>query len=171
MTEGLRVRQADNERDHAAIRELCRAYRDLLAERWPDMPGFLERYYNDETFEALLIRLPVLHRPPKGALLLAELEGACVGCAMTHQIAPGICEIKRVYVSDSARGTGAGEALFLSAMEIAKKNGFHRMVLDTTTRLTEAIGLYRKLGFAEIEPFYEPQSDLAHILLFFGRDL
>ena len=167
----LIIRETATAVDHAAVRALCRAYRALLDERWPDYPQFLDRYYNAADFEALLARLPQLHRPPEGVILVAELDGRIVGCGMTHRIAPGVCEIKRVYVSDAARGHGAGAKLCRAAMERSRADGYARMVLDTTTRLTEAISLYEKLGFTPIAPFYDPPADFAENLLFFGRDL
>ncbi|WP_171052666.1 GNAT family N-acetyltransferase [Ruegeria sediminis] len=167
----LVVAPAGGEGEMEAVRQLCRDYRRLLRERWPDVPAFLDRYYNAATFEDLLRRLPELHRPPDGAIFVARVGGKVVGCAMTHRVGPGDCEIKRVFVGDAARGLGAGAALFRAAMAQARRDGYSRMVLDTTTRLTEAIGLYRKLGFHEIAPFYDPPADLAEHLMFFGRDL
>lgn len=167
----MQIRLAETEADFAAVRSLCREYRALLADRWPDVPQFLDRYYNQETFEDLLGRLPQLHCEPKGAVFVADLEGHLVGCGMTHQVAPGVAEIKRVYVSDAARGHGAGRRICLAAMERSKAQGYAQMVLDTTTRLTEAIALYERLGFAEIAPFYDPPEDLVEHLRFYGRDL
>lgn len=167
----LTIRTAATEADLAAVRALCRDYRALLDARWPDHPQFLARYYNEADFEDLLARLPQLHRAPEGAIFVADLAGEIVGCGMTHKIADGVCEIKRVFVGDAARGHGAGRRLCEAAMAQARADGYGRMVLDTTTRLTEAIGLYERLGFAPIAPFYDPPEDFAENLLFFGRDL
>ena len=56
-------------------------------------------------------------------------------------------------------------------MDLARADGYLRMVLDTTTRLTEAIRLYESLGFHAVAPFYEPPEDFAANLLFYGRSL
>ncbi|MDK3016371.1 GNAT family N-acetyltransferase [Pseudodonghicola flavimaris] len=167
----LVVRPARGAADLFAVRALCRAYRADLDARWPDHPQFLARYYNTAEFEGLLARLPELHRPPRGEIFVADLGGRIVGCGMTHEIAAGVSEIKRVFVTEAARGHGAGRRICQAAMERARGDGYERMVLDTTTRLTEAIALYQRLGFAPIAPFYDPPEDFAENLLFFGRDL
>ena len=157
--------------DMAAVRDLCRAYRDVLIARSRDVPAFVETYYGAEAFERLLEDLPRLHAPPEGAVFVAEARDRVVGCAMIHRVAPGVAEIKRVYVDPDARGTGAGRLLFEAAMAEARGRGYARMVLDTFHTLTEAIALYGKLGFEPIPPFYDPDPDLLPYLRFYGRAL
>ena len=53
-------------------------------------------------------------------------------------------------------------------IELAREDGFKRMVLDTVAPLEAAISLYRKLGFEEVEPYYHnPFEDV----IYFGIDL
>ena len=53
-------------------------------------------------------------------------------------------------------------------MELARKDGYTRMVLDTVAPLKAAISLYRKLGFEQIESYYHnPFGDV----IYFGIDL
>lgn len=160
------VRHAKPE-DLPAVRALCRAYRDLLRERSTGVPAFVETYYGDAGFEDLLARLPEIHARPKGAILVWERAGRVLGCAMTHEIAPGLAEVKRIFVDPAARGMGAGRALSRAAIDQARADGNARLCLDTFATLTEAIALYRALGFAPCAPFYEPAPELAENLRFF----
>ncbi len=154
-----------------AVRNLCRAYRELLIVRNAGKSNIVEDYYKSEDYEPLLKRLPELHARPDGFILVGEFGGDVVACGMTHRIGPNTCEIKRVFVSDAARGHGVAVALCRAAMEQAAKDGYARMVLDTMRELPEAIALYRKLGFTECAPFYDPDPKYTHQIHFFGRDI
>ncbi|WP_299731381.1 GNAT family N-acetyltransferase [uncultured Tateyamaria sp.] len=154
------------------IARLCWAYRDLLVERSADMPPIVETYYSKESYAVLIADLPRIHARPKGDIVLATINDAVVGCAMYYPLAiPGVTEIKRVFVDPAARGTGAGRALIEDCMTRARADGYNRMVLDTMIHLTEAIGLYERLGFQPCPPFYEPEVQFEPYLRFFDHPL
>ena len=166
------VRAADWSRDGAAIARLCWAYRALLVARTARFPTIVEDYYAEADYARLIEALPRIHARPSGDILVAEAGGAVVGCGMYYGLdLPGICEIKRVYVDDAARGVGAGRALMAEAMARAAADGYRRMVLDTMVDLTEAIALYGRLGFSPADPFYNLDPKYRDAIRFFGRNL
>ena len=109
-----------------------------------------------QDFEEELESLPGYYAPPKGALLLAEIDGKAVGCVAVRALhATNFCEMKRLYVRDTARGTGAGRALAEAAVAEGKRMHYDAMRLDTLSTMAAALSLYRGLGFKEIPAYYE----------------
>ena len=113
--------------------------------------------------------LPGKYLPPHGRLIVAiDDDGTVVGCVAYHKLDESTAEMKRLHVLPRARGYRLGEQLASQIMEIAREDGYSRMVLDTVRPLEAAVSLYRKLGFAEIEPYYHNPFD---DVIYLGRDL
>lgn len=72
-----------------------------------------------------------------------------VGCGALRVIDDGIGELKRMYVRAEARGRRVGSVILSELEAAALARGLHRLVLETGTRQTEAMALYRRNGFAE----------------------
>ncbi|MBX5158644.1 MULTISPECIES: GNAT family N-acetyltransferase [unclassified Rhizobium] len=167
----LTVEFAQSQAEMTAVQDLCRSFRQWLYDNYPRHRPVIDAYYNPQKFEALLVDLPQIHKRPKGAILLARLDGEPVGCVMHHEQGPGIAEMKRLFVSAAARGRGIAAALCEASMARAKDDGYHSMRLDTGILQTAAQGLYRRLGFRERDAYYPVPPALEQILLFFEREL
>ena len=112
-------------------------------------------------FEQELSGLPGDYAPPGGTLLLADREDESVGCVALRPVAEGVCEMKRLYVRDGARGSGLGRALAIEVIESARRLGYQTMRLDTLSRLHAAMQLYGSLGFHTCTPYYHnPLGDV-----------
>ena len=107
-------------------------------------------------FPAEMAAMPGKYAPPDGALLLARLrDGEAIGCVGLRPIdPPGCCEMKRLYVTPRARGLGLGKALVEAVLAEAQRIGYREIRLDTLPTMDEAIGLYGRLGFETIAPYY-----------------
>ena len=142
------ITPANSDSDFVTARELFCAYADSL-------PFSLDF----QGFQAELAGLPAPYNPPAGCLLLARRERAPVGVAGLKPLAPGIAEIKRLYVVPAARGAGLGRALAERAIAEVRAKGYGCLRLDThRPSMGTAIALYRRLGFVEIAP-YGPDLD------------
>jgi GNAT superfamily N-acetyltransferase len=102
-----------------------------------------------QDFDRELADLPGAYAPPRGALLLAR--GA--GCVGLRPIDEATCELKRLYVRPSARGTGLGRRLTEAVIAEARRLGYARMRLDTVAGMDAAQSLYERLDFREIAPY------------------
>jgi ribosomal protein S18 acetylase RimI-like enzyme len=129
-----------SERDRSAIVALLRQYEAGL--------GISLCF---QGFEAELAGLPGAYALPGGQMLLARTpdDRRLIGLVALRPVpdAPDRCEMKRLYVSTSARGLGLGRALAMAVMEEGRRLGYARMCLDTLPTMTEAQALYRSLGF------------------------
>ena len=110
--------------------------------------------------------------PPEGGLVVAVDErGAVCGCVAYHRLDERTAEMKRLYVRPEGRGHRLGEKLAKRIMELAREDGYERMVLDTVAPLEAAVSLYRKLGFDEVEPYYHNPFEDNDIIFAETKDL
>lgn len=76
-----------------------------------------------------------------------------IACASFKYYEKGTAEVKRVFVREEYRGRRLSLPLMKKLEEKAKMQGYQRLVLETGKLLTEAMGLYKKIGFMVIENY------------------
>ena len=98
--------------------------------------------------------------PPAGCLLIADLHAEPVGCGAVKHPPSAPSEIKRMWVSPTARGLGIGRRLLSELEARAAESGASMTRLETNRALVEAIALYRSAGYREVPAFNdEPFAD------------
>ena len=111
-------------------------------------------------FEEEVASLPGKYAPPSGRLYVAYDEGEPIGCIALREIEPGICEMKRLYLRDAARGRGVGVRFIEQVIADARAIGYEKVRLDTyPPKMGKAVSLYEAHGFYEIPAYYDNPHD------------
>ena len=136
-----------------AVKALLLEYTSMLLEQNPAAAGSCLQRQN---FEGELANLAEKYGAPQGRLYLIRVDGA-----------PGRCELKRLYIRPPFRGQGLARRLVEHLLADAREEGYEAMLLDTFPFLSQAIRLYRALGFYEI-PRY---NSFGRSLIYMQKDL
>jgi GNAT superfamily N-acetyltransferase len=91
--------------------------------------------------------------PPAGLLLIARLRGRPAGCGALKFHGSQPAELKRMWIAPEARGLGVGRRLLDELERHARNAGVTVLRLETNRALTEAIALYRRSGYVEVDAF------------------
>lgn len=127
------------------------AYYQLLLDTIPDLSA-----------DKLPLPLPdaAAYRPPQGVFLLALSDGMPVGCVSLRPLEGDEAEVKRLWVHPDARGQGLARRLMAALESRARALGYQRLKLDSNSALTEAITLYRRMGWADCAPYTSFPADV-----------
>lgn len=149
----MRILPARFPEDAGTVRILFRAYLDGLG---------IDLAY--QGVEAELAELPGRYVPPLGAVLLArDAAGQAVGVVAMWPVAPGVAEMKRLYIQPAGRGQGLGHRLVAAIVAAARAAGYARMRLDTLASMGPAQAAYRAAGFRPIANYNaNPLPDARH---------
>ncbi len=148
----------------AASAEHMAQARDLFLEYAEQLGVDLQfQGFNDE-----LNALPGDYAEPRGALLLATVDGELAGCCALRPIDDvdysNAAEMKRLFVRKAFRGFGLGRQLAEAILECGVRLGYDTLLLDTLDEMESARALYEDLGFEEIPPYYHNPLPGAHYL-------
>ncbi len=169
MKKEVSIIRAETDADIENVRDMCRGFVTWVFETFPEHRAQTSVYFEPVKCQATLAALPDIHARPKGAMLLAMLDGKPVGCIMYHEMEPGIAEIKRLFVATEARGTGAGGALVDAVLGAISDDGYDIVRLDTTIFLKAATQLYLSRGFKIVEPYLDFPEDVLKLQTYMER--
>ena len=121
-----------------------------------------------QAFDEEVATLPGLYDAPRGALLMALVDGELAGCCALRPLDdvdyPNASEMKRLYVRKAFRGFGLGRQLVEATLDAARAAGYYCVLLDTLDDMEAARTLYEDLGFESIAPYYHNPIAGAHYL-------
>ncbi len=143
MSENVRIRLIEP-RDNVDIAKVIRA---ALTEFGANKPGTV---YYDPTTDALF----ELFKTPGSVYYIATINDIIVGgCGIfpTENLPKGTCELVKLYLDASARGTGLGKKLMLQSMAWAKNNGYTEVYLESMPELSKAVSIYENVGFTRLQ--------------------
>ena len=92
-------------------------------------------------------------RPPRGAFLLARLDGQLVGCGALKCLEPGVASVKRMWIAPEHRGAGFGRRMLRALETQARDLGVALLRLETSRDLAGADMFYRRHGYRDVTPF------------------
>ena len=130
---------------------LYKEYADMLVKTDPVFTKSLEQQNYDEEIEHLEEKYGL----PKGRIYLLYLDGSLAGCVGMKPSDETHAELKRLFVRPEFRGNNLGERMVHRIMDDAREEGYAFLRLDTLPGLKSALKLYRRLGFYEVDPYYD----------------
>lgn len=102
---------------------------------------------------------------PSSTCLLATEDDDDAGCVGFAPLAPGVGEVKRMYVAPRHRGRRLAARLLAAVEEEALRRGFHALRLEAGTQQPEAVAVYERAGYQRI-PCYGYFADDPSTLCF-----
>jgi GNAT superfamily N-acetyltransferase len=116
---------------------------------------WLEKYFEVEPHD-----IEVLSEPerfiiePGGEIFFTKLNGNVVGTCAVAKIDDHTFELAKMAVTEAAQGRGLGRKLALAVIERARQCGAKKIFLESNSKLSPALRLYRSVGFAHVpRPF------------------
>ena len=88
-----------------------------------------------------------------GYVIVAYLNDNAVGCGAIKPYNINTAEVKRMYVVDEFRGKRVATKLLYRLEDWAKDLNFIQLILETGVRNPEALAVYRRCGYKQIENY------------------
>lgn len=113
---------------------------------------WLETYFYVEDLDREVLSNPdkyILN--PGGHIFFAVEKDEAIGTVALMKVEEGIYELTKMAVRTDQRGRKIGQQLMQYCIDFAKEHNFKKLFLYSNTKLENAIYIYRKYGFIEVE--------------------
>lgn len=117
----------------------------LLNEAW------LEKYFVVEPYDSkLLSQCDDIIIKPGGFIFFIRIANKIVGTAAYIFKSKGVFELGKMAVDPSFQGRNLGQKLMVYMLEFAQKHHWDKIILYSSTKLKNALYIYKKHGFIEV---------------------
>eukprot|EP01060_Flectonema_neradi_P005166 TRINITY_DN13427_c0_g1_i1.p1 TRINITY_DN13427_c0_g1~~TRINITY_DN13427_c0_g1_i1.p1 ORF type:complete len:221 (+),score=19.54 TRINITY_DN13427_c0_g1_i1:143-805(+) len=118
---------------------------------WYWFAGYKFREYVNKSIATDLKDINAFYNIDRGStMLVAECDGAIVGCVALDQKSSTVAELRRMSVSPACRGRGVASKLLYAIMNFAREQQYRSVILSTTEYQVAAMNLYIKYGFSKV---------------------
>lgn len=113
---------------------------------------WLEKYFYVEPRDKEVLGNPEKYiLEPGGHIFFAKLDGEVVGTLALIKLSDDIYELSKMAVTPTYQGQKIGQKLLKHSICFAKEKQWKELVLYSNRKLENAIYLYLKYGFEEVE--------------------
>lgn len=126
---------------------IAKIIRTALEEYGEAQPGTV---YTDPTTDHIYENFKTT---AKSAYFIAEINGEVIGGSgifPTKNLPDGYAELVKIYLKTEYRAKGIGRQLMNKSITFAAEKGYSHLYIESFPSLTEAIDLYKKVGFKMI---------------------
>jgi len=125
---------------------------------------WLETYFYVEDFDREVLSNPNTYiLDPGGHIFFAVGNDNAIGTVALMKVEDGIYELTKMAVRTDQRGRKIGQKLMQYCIDFGKQNKFKKLILYSNTKLENAIYIYRKYGFIEIDQEAEVPYERSNI--------
>ena len=113
---------------------------------------WLDNFFFVEPIDEIILNNPKSKiLDPGGYIIMVELNGKVIGTFTFIKIEESVFEFSKMAINPIHRGQGYGNSIMKFVLSFAKKNEWKKIILYSNTKLENAIHLYYKYGFLEVE--------------------
>lgn len=125
---------------------------------------WLETYFYVEDYDREVLSNPETYiLDPGGHIFFAVENDEAIGTVALMKAEKGIYELSKMAVRTDQRGKKIGQQLMQYCIDFAKQHDIKKLILYSNTKLENAIYIYRKYGFIEIDQEVEVPYERSNI--------
>lgn len=112
---------------------------------------WLEKYFYIEDYDRTVLTNPQEYIIDKGGhIFFAKFGDEILGTVALIKRGEAVFELSKMAVTEKCKGMRIGQKMMYFCINKTAELGAEILFLDSNTKLTPAISLYRKVGFKEI---------------------